>query len=115
MSDTIYYTQLNIGEEDNQGNFTIPDDGPNTYAKIIKTQGSIKYMVRIDPSHKLMNPFGYDNQTEFSGHKNFVDHTCKSSKYNKYTRVSNKCFDYYLSFLKTKNLAWLTNAERENN
>ena len=38
MSDTIYYTQLNIGEEDNQGNFTVPDDGPNTYAKIIKTQ-----------------------------------------------------------------------------
>ena len=115
MSDTIYYTNLNSGSEDDHGNFVLKEDGPEAYAKTVRTQNIVKHMVRIDPSHKLLNPFDYDNQTEFSGHKNFVDNTCKGSKTNRYTRVNGKCFNYYLSFLKTKNLAWLVNAERENN
>lgn len=109
----IFYTQPNLGDLNKQDNWTLNEDGPKVYAKQINLGNSTKYMIRVDSSHKLINPFSYDQTTEFNGHRNFVDKTCKKDSENRYTKVNAKCFEYYLSFLRTKNIAWLTNAQRE--
>lgn len=109
----IYYTNTDCGKQDNQGNHYLQEDGPAVYAKQIDSNTSTKYMIRVDSSHKLFNPFAYDNKTDFNGHRTFIDKTCKKDSENRYTRVNARCFEYYLSFLRTKNIAWLTNAQRE--
>jgi hypothetical protein len=77
--------------------------------KFLREDGTTKFMVKRDGSGKLFNPLSIygDNQSRAS---NFLDKTCKDFKFR---TVNMKIFDYYVSFLRTKNLSWLYNAERE--
>lgn len=85
------------------------DDNRVLAKKIIRDDGSIKYMIKRDGSGKLYNPISIygDNPSRSS---TFLDKTCKDFKFR---TVNMKIFEYYVSFLKTKNLSWLYNAERE--
>lgn len=80
-----------------------------TYAKkIIRDDGSVRYSVRFDTNGKLFNPISmYENKQN----QTFLDRVCRSSE--KFKNVSYKVFDLYVNFLRTKNIAWLNNAERE--
>ncbi len=76
--------------------------------KIYRDNGSYRYSIKIDNNGKIYNPlsiYGDVKQTSF------LDRVCRSQ--NKYREVNYKAFELYLQFLKTKNLAWLHNAERE--
>lgn len=76
------------------------------YAKVVVGQDRNRYYVKQGPHGKLFNPVSlYAKGTE----------TRKRAGESvwKYREVNKKVFDLYTQFLKTKNTAWLTNAERE--
>lgn len=81
----------------------------NIFAKkIVRADSTIRYSLRLSKDGKLYNPmsiYGKENNI------NFLDRICRAS--GKFKDVSYKTFDMYVNFLKTKNVAWLHNAERE--
>lgn len=106
-----YYTI--IGSEDfldhNKNPRCYEESSKNVLAKkIYRTTDSVRYSIKIDNNGKIFNPlsiYGDVKQTSF------LDRVCRAQ--NKYKDVNYKAFEMYLQFLKTKNLAWLHNAERE--
>jgi hypothetical protein len=77
--------------------------------KFFREDGTIKFMIKRDSSGKLFNPLSIygDNPSRAA---NFLDKTCKDFKFR---TVNMKIFEHYVNFLRTKNLSWLYNAERE--
>lgn len=76
--------------------------------KIIREDGSIKYSIKLTNSGKMQNPISmYGVEKDNS----FLDRVCRSN--DRFKEVNYKVFDLYINFLKTKNIAWLHNAERE--
>jgi hypothetical protein len=85
------------------------EDSVNVLAKrIYRDNGTSRYSIKVDNNGKIYNPLSiYDDVKQTS----FLDRVCRAQ--NKYRDVNYKAFEMYLQFLKTKNLAWLHNAERE--
>lgn len=108
----FFYTSL--GEQDFLDN-EIPmrnQEDENVYAKkIIRSNGSIKYMIRLDYSAKFFNPFSIYDKEDQRQSIEFLNSVCRNNK--KFKEVSSKVFDLYLHFLVSKNTSWLFNAERE--
>lgn len=76
--------------------------------RIYRDDGTSRLSIRLSNTGKLQNPlsiFGLEKQTSF------LDRVCRSQ--NKFKEVNMKVFSFYLNFLRTKNVAWLHNAERE--
>lgn len=102
-----------IGQEDftdEQGSPCLEKNSTDTvFAKqTIRQDGSNKYMIRLSSNGKLFNPLSiYGIEQD----KSFLNRVCRSNK--KFKEVNEKAFDWYIRFLKTKNMAWLNNAERE--
>lgn len=94
---------------DERGFPRLEKDGDEVYAKrFLRKNGTTKYTVRLDSKSKLYNPisiYGKEND------KNFLDRVCRSD--NKFTEVNGKVFDMYITFLRTGNVSYLYNAERE--
>lgn len=109
-SSVEFYT-LSGSEEffDNNQLPRLSKESDKVYAKkIIRDDGSARYSIRLSLSNKLYDPtstYGLDKT------KSFLDNTVRSE--NRFKNVNPKTFDLYLNFLKTKNTAWLHNAERE--
>jgi hypothetical protein len=84
-------------------------DGKNVLAKrISKTDSQPQYFIKISNSNKLFNPLGSGlDEKSYS----IVDNVCRPS--DKFRSVNEKVFNLYLNFLSTKNISWLTRAERE--
>lgn len=77
--------------------------------KITRSDGSVKFLVKIDRSSKFYNPFSiYD--TDSTGNS-FLASVCRSDK--KFKEVNEKAFILYTKFLSTKNMALFNNSERE--
>jgi hypothetical protein len=70
--------------------------------------GRIKHFLKIGPHGKLYNPIGL--YSEGNANK-FVAKFGKKTW--EYKQVSQRVFELYTNFLRTKNIAWLNNAERE--
>jgi len=76
--------------------------------KIRREDGSTKYSIKLTNNGKMENPlsmYGVEKDTTF------LDRVCRSN--DRFKEVNFKVFDLYINFLKTKNIAWLHNAERE--
>lgn len=108
----IVYTisdQYEYKEQDINNNTLITHNGEPICAKSIsRNDGTKKYMIRIDSNNKFYNPvsiYGAENN------KTFLDRICRSNE--KFKEVSEKTLNLYVKFLQTKNISWLTNAERE--
>lgn len=109
--DSTFYTL--VGEEDSilDGLPIKNAEDDKVYAKKIKRKdGSIKYVVKLSKSGKLYNPISMYNE-EHTPNTSFLDRVCRSDV--RFKMVNQKAFDLYLKFLTTKNLGWLTNAQRE--
>ena len=76
--------------------------------KIVREDGSVRYLVKINNAGKLYNPISIYGQEKPN---TFLDKVCKTD--SKFKDVNAKAFYLYLSFLTTKNLSYLHNAERE--
>lgn len=75
--------------------------------KIHREDGSTRYSIKYD-NGKFVNPISIYGSKQDS---TFLDRICKSN--DRFKDVNLKVFDMYLRFLRTKNTAWLNNAERE--
>lgn len=107
----LYFTLLGMEDYiDQDNNPRIKNsNSTNIFAKkILRTNGTIKYMIKLSPNSKLANPVSiYGPEKD----KVFLDKICRSN--SKFKEVSNKVFDLYIKFLQSKNISWLNNAERE--
>ena len=106
-----YYTFADLGDFiDTDGNNRAKEENDSVVAKkTTRKNGSIKYTIRLGNDSKLCNPASiYDNKQDHT----FLDRICRSN--DRFKQVNLKVFNLYLQFLKTKNTAWLNNAEREN-
>lgn len=106
-----YYAMIGYHDFiDNDSNPRIKhsDDTRILAQKIIRDDGSIKYAIKFTRDNKMENPLSiYDNQKD----NKFLDRVCRSN--DRFKEVNPKVFGIYLNFLKTKNISWLHNAERE--
>jgi hypothetical protein len=109
-SQSSYYSTINsydFIDEDNNPRIEKEDDARVLAKEKIKSDGNPKYLIRLNNHKKLYDPtvdlsenksndlFQYDNQN--------VD----------FKEVSKTTFNLYLSFLRTMNVSWIRNAERE--
>ena len=79
-------------------------------AKKIITDKSTKFYIKTGIYGKVYDPIGlYSEGTSAK----FLARAGKKAW--EFKQVNSKVFDMYLSFLRTKNKAWLNNAERELN
>lgn len=69
-----------------------------------------RYYIKTGTYGKIYNPIGL-----YSEGKNTKFLSKIGRKQFEYKEVNQKVFDLYTNFLKTKNIAWLNNAEREMN
>lgn len=84
-------------------------DDDNIFAKkVVRSDSSIRYSIRLSNDGKIYNPVSIYGKEDNS---TFLDRICRAS--GKFKDVNYKTFDMYINFLKTKNVAWLHNAERE--
>jgi hypothetical protein len=86
----------------------IVEDGPRSFAKIDNGKHFIKKATSGPESGHFLNPFSI-----------WYDQTCKKSENPRmgkeviqYQKVNPTCFNLYLRFLETRNLAHYRNAER---
>lgn len=105
-----YYTVS--GQEDFFDNDQIPrlaNDSDKVYAKkTVRDNGTVRYSIKLSLNNKLYDP---TMQYETKRTKSFLDSTVRDE--NRFKNVSPNVFNLYLAFLKTKNVAWLHNAQRE--
>lgn len=106
--DYQYYTIL--GQHDNLDTNGYPTiDNKNSCLAFTKTIDSdTQYFLKVGLYGKIYNPIGLYSE----GRANKFMAKIGKNEYN-FTRVNQKVFDMYLNFLKSKNIAWLNNAERE--
>jgi hypothetical protein len=106
-----YYTL--VGDHDSLDKNDQPiskTESKKVLAKKVEYENRTKYYIKVGTYGKIYNPIGLYSE----GHVNkFLSKIGK--KAFEFQEVNSKTFDFYLSFLKTKNLAWLHNAEREMN
>jgi len=85
----------------------VDENSPVAYAKRVNNEGKIIYYVKQDKYGNLYNPNGlYSERTENRNTRHAAGQQWK------FRETDKKTFDYYVKFLKTKNEAWLNNAER---
>ena len=101
-----------VGEHeflDEDNNPRINSDKDNKiYAKKIVSNNSTKFYIKVGTYGKAYNPIGLYSE----GMANKFIAKIGKRAWN-FKEVNQKIFDMYVNFLKTKNTAWLNNAERE--
>lgn len=96
---------------DKDKNPRLDSENDNVFAKKIKTSESgAKYYIKVGTYGKIYNPIGLFS--EGTANK-FLARAGKKAW--EFKEVNSKVFDMYIKFLRTKNIAWLNNAEREMN
>jgi len=94
---------------DNDNNYrSESEDDTKTLAKVLYREDSTKkLMIRVDHMYKPYNPASvYGDRSAYRG----KDQTRPTSKF---VTVNQNAFNAYLNFLRTKNVSWLLNTERE--
>lgn len=102
----MYYTLYGDHEYiDEEGNPRTNDDKNN---KILARNSNGKFYIKIGAHGRIFNPIGMYSEGR---HQKFLSKIGKNEF--DFAKVNQKVFDLYLNFLRTKNTAWLSNAERE--
>jgi len=94
-------------DEDNNPRLIDENDHRIMAKAKIKANGSYKYMIRLDTLKKI-----YDPTNDMSENKNNNLFQVDGADIE-FKEVSKTTFDLYLSFLRTMNVSWIRNAERE--
>lgn len=95
---------------DADNNPRISDEQDSRILAKIKTKnnGLPKYLIRINNFKKIYDPNIDMSENKISENLFQDDNTSVNFK-----EVNKKTFDLYLSFLRTMNISWIRNAERE--
>jgi len=124
ITDEMFYTQKTVDKKDNsnitithytvigdhdsiQDNKPITNDERKSLAKTIETNGNTRYFVKIGAYGKLYNPIGMYSEGK---DKKFLSKIGKNQF--EFKQVNMKVFDLYVEFLRSRNVAWLNNAQR---
>ena len=106
------YTNGSDNSVDFDATRTIDHESSDCYAKRITITGEggtrYKYYVKFGINGFMYNPWGLYSE---GMHNKQAKHSGKMAW--TFREVNNKSFSYYLDFLRTRNTAWLNNAERE--
>lgn len=103
------FTMIGFQDDlDNRQRPILSKDSDRVFAKIVTLDNKSKYYIKTGTYGKIFNPIGLYSEGKES---HFLSKIGKKA-WN-FKEVSPKVFDLYIAFLKTKNLAWLNNAERE--
>jgi len=70
-----------------------------------------KYYIKLDPNSKIFNPKKILSSIEEKNSLNFINSVCK--KEWAFQEVTPQIFQKYIMFLKTQNLSWLKDAQRD--
>jgi hypothetical protein len=102
---TLFGQQETLDKEGNP----ITSKERNTYAYTRSSlKGKANYYIKVGLHGKVYNPMGLYSE----GKANKFMSKIGKNEYN-FSKVNQRVFDMYLNFLRTKNIAWLNNAERE--
>lgn len=105
-----YYTCFGDQEWiDDDGYSRVNSKSDKIYAQAKDSEhGGTNYFVKSNRYGKLYNPTGMYTEGQ---HKRF--NKMIGANEFQFKKVNLRVFELYISFLKTKNVAWLNNAERE--
>jgi|TARA_R110000824_G_scaffold10866_1_gene47555 hypothetical protein len=81
---------------------------PYAHAMKIGGEAGCRFFVKQGPYGKLFNPLGFfseGQESKVSRHRGHLEWKLKE--------VKEKVFNFYVNFLRTKNLSYIHNAERE--
>jgi hypothetical protein len=70
-----------------------------------------RYYIKLDPNSKIFNPKKILSSIEEKNSLSFINNICKSEW--DFKEVTPQVFQKYITFLKTKNLSWLKDAQRD--
>ena len=107
--ETMLYTiidQHNFIDDDN--NPRLSKNSNRVYAKRITKNNTQKYLIKVDNTNKFYNPLSPVSSIKPTK----ILQTISIPK-NQFKQVNQEIFSMYLNFLRSKNEAWLHNAERE--
>lgn len=117
--ESCFYTISGQGDYiDDNGMSRTSTEKSNTYAKKIKNKknktllrtNSFTYYVISKPNKRLFDP-SIIHSVENKNKINFIDSVCKGGI--GLIEVNESVFNKYLNFLKTKNISWLEEAQKE--
>jgi len=103
----VLYTMLGKQTHLDSDGYPITTKLEDAVAKKTYTS-QMNFYIKIGANGKIYNPMGMFSE---GNHNKFLAKLGKNEW--KFTRVNQKVFDMYINFLKTKNTAWLNNAQRE--
>lgn len=103
---TLFGQHEDLDEEGNP--VTLKEKNTYAYIKTNKTNHKQAFYIKVGLYGKVYNPIGLYSE----GKANKFLSKVGKNEYN-FTKVNQRVFDMYLNFLRTKNIAWLNNAERE--
>jgi len=86
----------------------LAEDNPLSFAKSIEVDGDVRYFIKVGNNHRLINPIGISDENT----QNNFDNKSGKSQW-RYRLVDPRAFSLYQAFLRTKNIAFHMNAERE--
>ena len=93
---------------DTDNNPRMNKEAPKTLAKYIETETYKKYLIKVGTHGRIYNPMGMYSEG------NEAKFLAKIGKHEwSFKSVNKDIFDKYINFLRTKNIAWLNNAERD--
>lgn len=104
-----YFTILGSHDYiDNNNRPRTKNETPSTFAKSITKNDITKFYIKTGTYGKIYNPMGMFSE----GKENKFNAKIGKKEYD-FKQVNQRIFDLYVTFLSTKNIAWLNNAERE--
>lgn len=70
-----------------------------------------RYYIKLDPNSKIFNPKKILSSIEEKDSLSFINNICKTNW--EFKEVTSQIFQKYITFLKTKNISWLKDAQRD--
>lgn len=104
----IYYTMFGDHTSLDDENNPLIDSKEKSLAYRKYSTNESSYYIKVGLHGKVFNPMGLYSE----GKQNKFLSKIGKNEYN-FAKVNSKVFNMYLNFLRTKNIAWLNNAERE--
>jgi hypothetical protein len=97
----------NATDENNNHISTTEDNKAVCAKKLIRLDNTIKYLIKTGDDRKLYNPTSIYGAAQ---NRSFLETISRNQ--NSFKEVNHTVFNLYLRFLKTKNIAYLNQAER---
>jgi hypothetical protein len=70
-----------------------------------------RYYIKLDPNSRIFNPKKILSSIENKNSLSFINNICKNEW--SFKEVTPQVFQKYITFLKTQNLSWLKDAQRD--